>query len=141
MNEFWTGVYIVCEWGLILAFLALIGTMGYLAMTALHFKTAVMGHAKRLYERPVNSVKSLTVTGKAIVQQEQVRVKHMAGAFKGTAGDVKESAAEVKSAAQSVHPAELKAALANVQQVFQFVSTAMQFARAASRQGTPSPKH
>ena len=138
MNGFWDGFYTVCEVGLIVAFVAFIGVVIYLAMTALHFKTAVIGHAKRLYERPVNSVKSLTATGKAIVQQEQVRVQHMAGTFKGTAGDVKETATGVTSAAKSVHPAELKAAVNNVQQVFQFVSTAMQFARATSKQG---PSH
>lgn len=136
MNGFWEGFYVVCEWGLILAFLGFIGAIAYLAMTVLHIKTAVMGNAKRLYEPPLNSVKSLAATGKGILQQEQVRVQHMAGTFKGTAGDVKEAATEVKSAAQSVHPAELRVALANVQHVFQFLSVAADFAKLTSKQGT-----
>ena len=104
-------------------------------MTALHFKTAVMGNAKRLYERPVNSVKTLAATGKGIVQQEKVRVQHIAGTFKGTAGGVKETATEIKSAAQSVHPEELKTALNNVQRAFQLLTAATQFV-----QGLPPSK-
>ncbi|MBV9850123.1 MAG: hypothetical protein JO250_10660 [Armatimonadetes bacterium] len=127
--------YQICEWGLIVALVLFVIVIIYLVATALHFKTAVIGHAKRLYERPVNSVKSLAATGKAVAQQEKVRVQHMAGTFKGTAGDVKETATEVKSAAQSVHPAELKAALTNVQHAFRFLSAVAQFARATSKQG------
>ena len=124
----------ICEWGWIVALVLLFVFVIYLVATLLHFKTAVVGNAKRLYERPVNSVKTLTATGKAIVQQEQVRVKHMAGAFKVTAGEVKEAATEVKSAAQSVHPQELKAAVTNVQRTFQFVSMLTQFTRSSAKQ-------
>ena len=128
--------YLICQWGLILAFVCLVGALVFLGMTALRFKTAVIGHAKRLYERPVNSAKSLAATGKALVQQEQVRVKHMAGTFQGTAGDVKEAALEIKSAVQTIHPDELKSALTNAQNVFRFLSAAMEFTRATAKQGS-----
>ena len=82
----------VLDIGWVVAGILLVCVVGYLIATVLHFKTAVIGNAKRLYERPVNSVKSLVATGKAIAQQEQVRVQHMAGTVKGTAGDVKEKA-------------------------------------------------
>ena len=125
----------ILEWLWIFTGIGLLFFVGYLVVTILHFKTAVVGNAKRLYERPVNSVKSLAATGKAIAQQEKVRFQHMAGTVKGTAGDVKEAATEIKAAAQSVHPAELKVALSNVQSTFRFMAAAVQLVKATSHQG------
>ena len=130
----------ICEWLWIACGIGFFVTVGYLVATVLHFKTAVMGNAKRLYERPVNSVKSLIATGKAIAQQEQVRFQHMAGSVKAAAGEVKETATEIKSAAQTVRPEELKAALANVQSAFQFLSVATQFVKSTSKQSASSAK-
>lgn len=126
--------YQICEWGLIIALVAFIAVIISLAITAIGLKNSVLRNAKRLYERPLNSVKNLTATGKAIAMQEQVRVQHIAGTLKDTAGGVKETAAEVKDAAQSVHPAELKAALSQIQQVLHILSLVMQLSRATARQ-------
>lgn len=115
-------VYVIFEWLMVLALLGLFGVLAWLVMTALKIKTSVMTDAKRLYEPPIRSVKSLVATGKGIAQQEAVRVRHMGGSVKVAAAAVKEATGEVKIAAQSIQVSELKSSLANVQDVLRFVS-------------------
>lgn len=93
---------------LILALLALIGVLVWIAMTVLHAKKSVMDNAGRLYKRPLNAGKNLIATGKGIAQQETVRVKHVLGTVKDTATSVKGSAMIVKDAVQAVRPEELQ---------------------------------
>lgn len=114
-------VYVIFEWLLIIAFLGLLGALGWLAMTALKIKASVMKDAKRLYEPPVRAVKSLVATGKGIAQQESVRVRHMTSTVKVAAGAVKEASDEVKVAAEAVHFSELKPTVANAQNVWKVI--------------------
>ncbi len=128
-------VYLAGEIFLVLALVGLIGVTVWLAMTALHVKTALMTNAGKLYKRPLNAGKNLVLTGKGIVQQETVRVKHIGTSVKTTAGAVKETVNHVKATAQSVHPQDLKPALATMQNVSKIVSLAAKLSRASQTQG------
>ena len=108
-------VYKVMEILLVLTFIGFLGSIAWMVMTALKFKTNVVERGKRLAERPTQSVKNLIATGKGIAQQETVRAKRVAAMVKQTAGVVKETAGDVKEAVQTVHPEDLKAAASNVQ--------------------------
>ena len=122
------------EWLWILVGISFVGVIVYLIVTALSLKNAAMRNAKRLYEPPVNSVKSLIGTGKGIAQREQVRVQHIAANVKVMAGDVKETTGQVAGAAKTVHPDELKAALANIQKTFQFIAMLSKVAHGMTKQ-------
>lgn len=129
-------VYTIFEWLLVLAFIGLIGVLVWLVITAFGLKNSVMRDAKRIYERPVNSVKSLIATGKGIALQEGVRFKHIAADAKVAAGAVRETAGEVKTAAGSVHFSELKSVVGNIQSILKLMSAVAKVARSAeAKQG------
>ena len=128
----------VVLFGEILLIAALIGFLGvlvWLAMTLLHLKNAAVSNAGRIYKRPLNASKNLVATGKGIVQQETVRVKHMGVSIKSAASAVKEAAAEVKVAAETIHPEDLKPTLAAMQSISKVVRLASQVSHAASDAG------
>ncbi len=129
-------IYVIFEWLIVLALLGLIGVIGWLVMTVLEIKTRVMKDAKRLYESPTRSVKSLIATGKGIAQQESVRVRHIGGSVKVAATSVKAASGEVKVAAQSIHVSELKSSLADVQNVMKFVSLIGKFSKSVTGRGS-----
>lgn len=124
----------IIEWLWIIVGVLFLGVIGYLGAMALSLKSAAMRNAKRLYEPPLNSVKSLIGTGKGIVQREQVRVQHILSNAKIIAGDVKETTGQVGGAAKTVHPDELKDALANAQKTFQFVTMLTKIVHGMSNQ-------
>lgn len=97
---------------LVLALVGLVGVLVWMVMTALRLKNAAVTSVGRLYKRPLNAGKNLITTGKGIVQQETVRVKHVVATFKTTAGAVMQSATQIREVAQTVHPEDLKPALA-----------------------------
>jgi hypothetical protein len=129
-------IYTIFEWLLVLSFVGLVGVIIWLVISAISLKNAAMRDAKRIYERPVNSVKSLIATGKGIALQESVRVKHMAGDVKVAAGSVRETAGEVKTAADAIQLSELKTVFANFQNVLKFASAIAKVTRSAeAKQG------
>ncbi len=128
-------LYVLFEWLLVLALLGLVGVLGWMTLTVLHLKNAVMQEARRIYERPLRSVKNLAATGKGIAQQETARAKRMGTTVKGTTEVVKDTALGVKEAAQSIHPSDLKPLLTNIQSVLKMASAAAEFARSVSQQG------
>ena len=121
---------------LILALLGLIGSIAGMVLAALRLKPSVMTNVKRLYEPPLQSVKSLIATGKGLAQQEGVRAKHIGASAREAATAVKGVAGEVKTAATGVHFSELKPVLNNLQNVFRVLGLAAQFARTGARQGS-----
>lgn len=123
---------------LVLALLGIIAVTVWLAMTALHLKTAVVTNAGRLYKRPLNAGKNLVITGKGIVQQETVRVKHIGTSVKTASGAVVETVIKVKDAAQEIHPEDLKPALAALKNASHIASLAAGITRSAAHQRFPS---
>lgn len=125
-------VFVLFEWLLVLALIGFIGAIGLLVVSALSLKNGVMRNAKRLYEPPVRSVKTLVATAKGLAQQEGVRFKHVAGTVRVAAGAVKVAAAEVKTAAQGVHFSDLKPVMANVQTVLKVITLAFKLTRSSA---------
>ena len=128
-------VYLLGEILLVLALVGFVVVLIWLAMTALRLKTAAVTNAGRLYKRPLNAGKNLVTTGRGIVQQETVRVKHMGASVKSAAGAVKETAVHVKASAQAVHPQDLKPALATMQNMSKIIRLAAQFSRPVHDEG------
>jgi len=120
--------YVIGEAMLVLALLGLIGVIAWLVMTVLHAKTMAATNAGRLYKRPLNATKTLIATGKGLVQQESVRVKHMGVSVKEAVGAVKDAAVEIKTAAAGVHPEELQPAVSTTQNILKAVSLVAQLA-------------
>jgi hypothetical protein len=132
-------VYVIFEWLLVIAFIGLIGTIFWIVAAALAIKTSVMRDARRLYEPPLRSGKSLLATGKGIAQQETVRARHIAGRVKVAAGAVKVTTEEVKTASSAIRFSDLKPALATLQSGVKVIGLAVKIARSASaRQAPPS---
>jgi len=125
--------YVIGEVMLIAALLGLIGVLVWVVMSALHVKNQTVGHAKRLSQRPITAGKNLALTVKGIVQQETVRVKHIAASVKGAAGAVQHSAVEIKDVAQTVHPEELKPAMAGIQKTKERVGEVTKVLRLAAQ--------
>ena len=131
--------YVIFEWLLVIALIGLIGVIVWLIATVLNLKNAAMRDAKRIYERPTNSVKTLIGTGKGIGLRESARFKHMAVPVKEAAGAVRVTVGEVKTAASGIHPSELKSVLSNVQSVLKLAGMVAKTARAAgAHQGEAS---
>ena len=120
---------------LIAALVGLIGVLVWLVLTVLHLKTAVMGDAKRLSERPIRVVKNLIATGKGIAQQETVRAKRIAATVKGPVKAVKDTAGNIKLVASSLDTSELpdpRPGAARAQTVLKFAANAFKLARSAA---------
>ena len=105
-------LYIAGEIFLVLALVGIIAVIGWMVLTAVRLKTALVTNAGRLYKRPLNAGKNLVTTGKGIAQQETVRVKRIVSTVKSTSGIVMQSVTEIKTVAETVHPEDLKPALA-----------------------------
>ncbi len=118
---------------LVLALVGLVGVLVWMVMTALRLKNAAVTNAGRLYKRPLNAGKNLVTTGKGIVQQETVRVKHVVATVKTTSGAVMQSATQIKEVAQTVHPEDLKPALALLKNASSALKIAANISRVASR--------
>ena len=127
--------YLIMQWALILEFIGFIGAAVWLVMAALKLKNGVMGDAKRLYEPPLRSVKSLAAAGKGVAVQETARAKRVGAVVTETVGVVKDTAQDVREAAESVHLADLKPVIANAQYLLKIVGLAAQFTRTAPKQG------
>ena len=119
---------------LILSLIGLIGVVIWLVVTVLNLKNGVTRDAKRIYERPLRSVKSLAATGKGIVMQEGVRVKHIGASGKVAAIAVRDAAIEIKTAVQGIPVDDLKAMTTEIKSTAKLVGTATQFFRAVSKQ-------
>lgn len=127
--------YLIMQWLLIALFIGFLGAIIYLVMSLLRVKNAVMADAKRLYEPPLRSVKSLVAAGKGVAVQETTRVKRVGTMVSGTVGVVKETATDIREAASEVHLSDLKPVLANAQNMLKILSLAVQFTRATPKQG------
>jgi hypothetical protein len=134
MNGFWLGFYEVCNVLMIVAGIAFFAMIAYIVVTALSLKTTVMRDAKRLYEPPLKSAKSIVATGKGIALQEQVRIKHIGAQFKVMADDVKDAVTEIGGAAKTIHPQDLKNTLSSAQSVLRFASAMLKLVRVSSKQ-------
>jgi hypothetical protein len=120
---------------IIVAFLGLIVALGALVFAALRLKNDAMRNAKRLYVKPMQSVKNLTTAGKGIVQQEGVRVRHAIDTIRSTSAIVKETVDEVSVAVETVRDVDWAPILAAAQTGMKFAAAAADVARAASKQG------
>ncbi len=109
--------YMVCQWLLILAFIGFLATIAWIVVTVLKVKTAVMGDAKRLYERPLRSGKAIAATGKGIFFQEKARVQRVGVVLKGTTASVKDTAGDVQTVAKSIHVSDLQPVAVDVKAV------------------------
>jgi hypothetical protein len=127
MNGFWLGFYEVCNVLMIVAGIAFFAMIAYIVVTALSLKTTVMRDAKRLYEPPLKSAKSIVATGKGIALQEQVRIKHIGAQFK-------DAVTEIGGAAKTIHPQDLKNTLSSAQSVLRFASAMLKLVRVSSKQ-------
>lgn len=120
---------------LVAALVGLIAVVIWLVLTVLHLKTAVMGDAKRLSERPIRVVKNLIATGKGIAQQETARVKRIAATVKGPIKAVKDTAGDIKLVASSIDVSELpnpQPAMSRAQTILKFAANAFKLARSAA---------
>lgn len=124
--------YVILEWLLVIALIGLIGVLIWLVVALLKIKTSVMNDAKRLYERPTRSAKNLVTTGRGIVQQESVRVSHIAASAKVAAVAVSETAGEIKTAVETIDLSEVKTTAANVQKVIKVLGMVAKVTRSSA---------
>lgn len=128
-------LYIAGEIFLVLALVGIIAVIGWMVLTAVRLKTALVTNAGRLYKRPLNAGKNLVTTGKGIAQQETVRVKRIVSTVKTTSGAVMQSVTEIKTVAETVHPEDLKPALALLKNASNALKIATNISHLAAGQG------
>lgn len=117
---------------LVLALIGFIAVIIWTAMSAIKLKNSVVANAKQLYLPPVNAVKNLAATGKGLVFQEGVHVKHIGSTIKGTSHHVSEIAREIKVTVSSIPVAETKTMLRNGQNILHLLNMASKLVKQAS---------
>ncbi len=130
------GLLVTGEWALGIVFIGFFAAIFGIAFAALNLKNSAMRDAKRIYERPARSVKNIITTGKGIVQQETVRVKHIGGSAKVAISAVKETVTDVKTLVQSVPVDDAKALVSQAQTALKFFQTASRVLKSGVKQGT-----
>lgn len=126
---------IIADTLVILAFLGLIVVLVALVFAGLRLKRDVMRNAKRLYERPTNSVTSIINAGKGIVVRETPRVQHAISTVQATAEVVKATVEDTRIAVSTIRDVDWGPIIEMAQTGMKFASLAAAVARASSKQG------
>lgn len=126
--------YIICQWLLILAFIGFFASIAWIVITVLRVKSLLVADAKRLYEPPMRSGKSIAATAKGVFLQEKARVQRMGVVLKGTTASVKDAASDVQVVAKSIHASDLKPITADFKAVVGVLGHIATFLKAVSQQ-------
>jgi hypothetical protein len=121
-----------------IALFGLICVIGLAVYTAVTLKRDVARNAKRFYERPMRSIKNLSVTGQGIVRQESVRIGHIAEHGKTIVTCVRETGAEAVTAVRSFSSVDVATMMNVIKTGAKAATAAAEFAKAVSRQGASS---
>jgi len=121
---------------IIVALFGFVGAIVWIVMEGLKLKNQALSTYKRLAAPPIERVKNITATGKGIVQQESIRVRHIGKSIHRASVAVKETADDVIVVVDSLKDTDIEPLLQHAQTAFKFATAAASLLKAASQQGT-----